>query len=35
MKEEKMSIIFDLITGVVTVIVIGIVVWMIPYQKAT
>lgn len=35
MKEEKMSIIFDLITGVVTVIVIGIVVWMIPYQKAS
>ena len=35
MKEERISIIFDLITGVVTVIVIGIIVWMIPYQKAS
>ncbi len=35
MKEDTIAIIFDLITGVVTVIIIGIVIWMIPYHKAS
>lgn len=35
MKEDTIAIIFDLITGIVTVIIIGIVIWMIPYHKAS
>ena len=35
MNEDRIAIIFDLITGIVTVIIIGIVILMIPYQKAS
>lgn len=35
MKEDKFAILFDLITGIATVIIIGIVIWMIPYQRAS
>ena len=35
MNEDRIAIMFDLITGIVTVIIIGIVILMIPYQKAS
>lgn len=34
MKEDTIAIIFDLIVGIVTVIIIGCVILMLPYQKA-
>lgn len=34
MKEDTIAIVFDLIVGVITVIIIGGIIWVLPYQQA-